>query len=480
MELQLRHRSPVSGLDRRRLGPLQVIAQSVSAVAPSAAMATSPAMAAVTAGATVTWSYVIATGLALLIGRCIAYFTRRMAVAGSLYSLTAKGLGPSAAFACGCAMLVGYGVLGMGMLTGCAIYLGDLLARLGVPRGPSTVAVAALGVLALGALATVCTLRAVRLSAQVILVVEAVSIGLMLVIFAVLLTGIGPHLDLRPFAISSANLGIVGAGVLPALGAFVGFEAAAALGVEARRPFQTIPRAVQWTAGLAGVLFVAATYTQVVGLSRLPGGLAGQGRPVTALATAQHLPWLSLLLDIGIAASFFACTLATGTALTRVLFSMGRDGIAPHQFGATHPRHRTPRVAIMVAIPVTAAVPAVLLLAGMPAGVLLVTLINIAVFGYLVAYLLVCVSAPVFLRRIGELTVGAVLTAAVIAPVLVAVLVAFTMVTWNGPYPYAFGLLVLAALGWFGWLRLRRPATLSGIGVYDETLAADVLGGTDR
>ncbi|WP_279580890.1 hypothetical protein [Fodinicola feengrottensis] len=37
VELQLRHRSPVSGLDRRRLGPLQVIAQSVSAVAPSAA-----------------------------------------------------------------------------------------------------------------------------------------------------------------------------------------------------------------------------------------------------------------------------------------------------------------------------------------------------------------------------------------------------------------------------------------------------------
>lgn len=468
VDLQLRRQSPVSGLDRRRLGPVQVIAQSVSAVAPSAAMATSPAIAAATAGSGVTWSFVVATGIALVIGRCIGYFTQRMAAAGSLYSLTAKGLGPTAAFASGCAMLVGYGVLAMGMLTGCGLYLGDLLSRLGISVNT---AVAAAAVLVLGALATVCTLRGVRLSTQVVLIVEAVSIALMLAIFAILLIRSGPRLDVRPFSLPLGDLGVVAAGVLPALGALVGFEAAAALGVEARRPFRTIPRAVQWTAGISGILFVLATYTQVVGLGR---GLATQGSPMTELVP---LPWVSVVLDIGIASSFFACALATLTALSRVLFSMGRDEIAPRWFGATHPRHRTPHLAILAAVPVVALVPFGFLVFGASAAMLLLTLVNVAVTGYLVAYLLICVSAPVFLRRIGELTVGPVVAAFVVGPVLLVVLVAFLVMTWRGPYPYAFGLLVAGGLAWYGWLLWRRPSVVAGIGVYDETSAADVLGG---
>jgi hypothetical protein len=37
------------------------------------------------------------------------------------------------------------------------------------------------------------------------------------------------------------------------------------------------------------------------------------------------------------------------------------------------------------------------------------------------------------------------------------------------------GALLLTALAWYGWLRARRPHELAGIGVYDETSAADVL-----
>jgi amino acid transporter len=254
----------------------------------------------------------------------------------------------------------------------------------------------------------------------------------------------------------------------------VGFEAAAALGVEARRPFRTIPRAVQWTAGISGVLFVLATYTQVVSLGGRPGGLAAVGRPVPELLP---LAWVSIVLDIGIASSFFACALASLTALSRVLFSMGRDEIAPRCFGATHPRHRTPHLAILAAVPVVALVPFGFLVFGASAAALLLTLVNVAVTGYLVAYLLICVSAPVFLRRIGELTFGPVVAALVVGPVLLVVLVAFLVMTWRGPYPYGFGLLVVAGLAWYGWLRWRRPAMVAGIGVYDETSAEDVLHG---
>ncbi|PXY20787.1 APC family permease [Prauserella muralis] len=473
LPVPLRAESPMAGLDRRNLGPLQVFAQSVSGAAPSAAMAAAPAVAAVTAGQAVLWSFVVATCLALLIGLCIGQFTRRMAAAGSLYSLTAKGLGPVPAFMCGWALLTGYGLLAMAALVGAGSYLQDLLRRVGVPPGWPLLAGL---VLLLGLLATVLVLRGVRLSAQVVLVVEAVAITLLLVVFGLLLARIGPWAGSAPFA-PDEGIGGIAAGVLPAIGGFVGFEAAASFGVEARRPFQTVPRAVQWTAGLCGVLYLVAAYTQVIGLQGLPGKLAGQPEPVSTLAQLQRMPWLSVLLDVGIAASFFACTMATGGALVRVLLSMGREGIVPRRFGATHPRYRTPHVAILVALPVATLVPVVLLAAGVPWTRLFVVLLNVAVFGYLIAYLLVCVAAPVFLHRIGELTRGAVAASAVSVPVLLVAVVAFTVSGSGDGYPLMFALLAAAGLVWFAWVRLRRADRLPAIGIYDETSAADLFDG---
>lgn len=462
----LRQRSPVHGLDRRHLGPFEVLAQSVSSAAPAAAMAAAPAIAATTAGSGTIWSFVIATLVSLLIGSCIGRFTRRMAVAGSLYSLTAKGLGPTAAFTSGMALLVGYGVLVMGALVGSATYVDALLGRLGVEGSRTVLVVAAM---VLGALVTVGVLARVRLSARVVLIAEAVSISLMIVVFVVLL-GVAPAV---PVAVTGgSSLGGIAAGVLPALSAFIGFEAATALGVEARRPFRTIPRVVQWTAGAAGLLYLFATFSQMAGAG---SGLAADAVPVPALAVALGQPWLALLLDAGIALSFAACALATLNALVRVVFSMARDGIAPAALGATHPRRQIPHVAIAVVLPVVVVVPVTLLAAGLPPAQVLADLLTLATVGYLVAYLLVCLAAPLFLRRIGELTPAPVVVTAVLVPVLVVVLVAFVVSAWGGVVPVAIAVLVAAGSGWLAWLRRRRPAQLAEIGVYDETVTADVL-----
>jgi amino acid transporter len=463
----LRHRSPVHGLDRRNLRPLEVLAQSVSTAAPAAGMATVPAIVATTAGTATVWSFVLATAVALAVGACIATFTRRMAAAGSLYSLTAKGLGPAAAFACGAALLTGYAVLLMVALTGATLYTNALLSRLEWPPPP---AVGATTVLVLAALAGGLVLRGVRVSARIVLAIEAVSISLMIIIFAVLLAG--PPAPATP-TVGTADGGLAGvaAGVLPALGAFIGFEAAATLGVEARRPFVTVPRAVLGTAAVVGLLTLLAAHTQVVGFG---GALGGQPDPVVTLAAAHGAPWLAVLLDLGIATSFVACTLATGNALVRVLFSMARDRIVPRCIGATHRRYRTPHVAIAVAVPVGAAVPAALFLAGVPGLTVLRALLGVATAGYLVAYLLVALAAPLFLRRIGELTLAPVAITVVAVPVLAGVCGVFVVSALGGPVPIVLGALVLAALAWYAVLRARRPSELAAIGVYDEPSTADV------
>ena len=464
----LRRRSPVHGLDRRNLGPVEVLAQSVSSAAPAAGMATVPAIVATSAGTSSVWSFLLATVLAVLVATCINRFTRRMAAAGSLYSLTAKGLGPGAAFACGAALLTGYAMLVMAALTGAVIYLGALVERLGTPV-PATVG--AVTVLALGGISAVLVLRGVRVSARIVLAVEAVSIVLMVVVFLVLLGAPPAAQPIGTGAGEAAGPAGIAAGVLPALAAFIGFEAAATLGVEARRPFVSVPRAVLGTAVLVGLLSLLAAHTQVVGFS---GGLGGQPEPVVTLAAAQGLPWMVILLDIGIATSFVACTLASANALVRVLFSMGREGIAPRALGATHRLYRTPHVAIAVALPVVTAVPAVLLAAEVPAQVALRGLLTVATAGYLIAYLLVCLAAPLFLRRIGELTAAPVVVSAVTVPALAGVCAAFVASALGGAVPVVLAVLAAAAAGWYLILCRRRPAELAAIGVYDETSAADV------
>jgi amino acid transporter len=472
---QLRGQSPMAGLDRRNLGPMQVFAQSVSGAAPAAAMAVIPAIVAASAGAGTIFSLAIATGLALLVSGCIGRFTRRMAAAGSLYSLTAKGLGPAPAMLCGAGLMVGYSLLGMGSLTGAAMQIGALLSRFGLPAATSRPATAALLVVLAGLVAA-CTVRGVRLSAGVVLLVEALSIALMLVVFGVLLVSHGVGLDTHQLAPSGVGVGSVVAGVLPALGAFIGFEAAAAMGVEARRPFRTIPRAVRRTAALTGVLSLLAAYTQVAGFASTPGGLAAQQQPVRTLAAAEQLPWLSTALDAGLATSFLACSVATTTALARLLFSMGREGVLPARLGTTHRRFRTPHVAIAAALPVLAAVPIALVFSGVSPARALVPLLTTAALGYLLAYLLVCLAAPVFLHRIGELTVPAVVATSVIVPVLLVVLVVFVS---SGQVSVAAvvtaSALVLAVLR-YGWLLVRHPRRVAAIGLYDETSAADLLG----
>lgn len=465
-------RSPVHGLDRRGLDPLQVLAQSVAGAAPAAAMAATPAIVAATAGGSTVWSFAVATGLALLIGMCIGQFTHRMAAAGSLYSLTAQGLGPGSAFVSGCGLLIGYGVLTMAGFTGAAGYLSALLARAGVG---STTGVSVTAVLALAALAAVLMIRGIRPAARLMLLIEATSIVLMLVIFGALLVRHGVPHDLHRLGLPPPDLARTAAGVLPALGAFIGFEAAAAVGVEARRPFRTVPWAVRSTAAVAGLLCLLAAYAQQIGLADVRGGLAGQREPMDTLATTQRLPWLSALLEAGIALSFFAAALASATALVRVLFSMGREGIAPRPLGAAHPRHRTPHVAIAAALPLTAAVPVAMRLAGVDTGRSLMILLSTATFGYLVAYLLVCVAAPVFLHRIGELTIGPVVVTAICAPALLTVLGAF-LAAQSGRALWAIGAALAAGTLWFAWLRTRRPRQLAAVGIYDETSTADLLG----
>ena len=470
-------RSPLHGLERRRIGVVDLAAQSVAAVAPAAAATTVVLLVAGFApGATVA-AIVAAAILSLGVARTISQFARRFAATGALYTYTARGLGTRAGLAAGAAILTGYGAVAVFALLGGAYYATYLVA--GLWPSIDRALVTALFVVGQGLLVAFVLVRGIRISARAALVVETLSVALIVVLLIALLVKIGP-IDLAAVAgIGGAHLDptAFAAAAVIALTAFVGFESAATLSVESVSPLRNVPRAITGTVLLSGLLYVLAAVTQVAGFDALGADLAASASPVNELAEAYGLGGWGVVADIGIAASFLACAIGTTTALVRVLFALSRDGVLPAAVGRTHPRFGTPATAVAWALPLIAAVPVALAAAGIDTRDAMHVTIGVGAAGYIVAYILVCVAAPAFLRRIGESTVGATLVAGVSALALAAALVSFFVddVSAGGMVVTIVAALIVVSGAVIAVLRRRHGP--GALGVYDEPVAAQVLGG---
>lgn len=470
--------SPMDGLDRRSVGFFDALAQSVAAVAPSAAATTVVLLVAgIAPGATIA-SVAIAGVLSLLVARTVSVFARRFAAAGSVYTYGAQGLGPAGGLAAGAAIVVGYGAIAMFALLGGAYYTTLLLSTL----WPGFAGVTAWSAVLVGELVvlTLVLVRGIRLSSRVALVVELVSVAIVVALLVVLLVRMGPFDPAVILPSADTSPAALAAGSLIALTAFVGFESSATLGVEARTPLRTVPRAIRWTVVLSVGLYLLAALTQVAGFTVTGGDLAQSASPINELAAAFGIGGWGIVADFGIAASFLACAIGSTTALSRVLFAMGRDGVLPERLGRAHRRFGTPVVALAVILPVIGLVPLALLGLGTDIRDAMHLTISLGGAGYITAYAIVCAAAPLFLRRIGELTPAVAVVAFVCAGALTCALVAFFAVDAASGSPAVWVVLALTGVSLaLVMLRLRR-ARPARVGMYDEPTAAHVLGGVAR
>jgi amino acid transporter len=469
----IRSSSPVSGLRRGQLSFAQVLGQSVSAVAPSAVMVTLPALVIPAAGGWTLGVFVVTALLMAAVGYCVGQFATRMVAVSGLYSYTVKGLGPGAGIAAGWSLVIGYAAAAMASTVGAANYLAALLSRLGVPSGVVTITVLAVIV---GAVALTLMIRGIRLSARISLTIEVFAI---VVAAAVLVIAFGGSItgDRAPPDVSDGQShSALGFALLLAISSFVGFESAGTVAREARRPFVTVPRAIRWTPIAVGVLYVFAaamqsTQTIRAGIGSVPIVLT---LPASAGAGSTAL---SIAMELGITASWFACIIGSTTALSRTLFAMGREGVVPEAVGSTNRRFHTPHVALLLAMPVIVVVPLAYLWVTGSSREVLIGLLAVSAHGYVGAYLLVCLATPAFLRRIGELTrlplvIGVATAVLMIAIILWAALTLDSPV-WIATAVYA-GLLV-AGFALYAFRLRRVPGLTERVGVFDETVEGDLL-----
>ena len=456
------------GLRRNILSMPEVLAQSVANAAPSAAVAVLPAIAFIYAGNGAWLTFVIALIALVMIGYSVSIFARRFASAGSFYVYNTKAFGPAGGFASGWALVLGYIFTAMATTAGAAIYLGAFLTQLGLPGG-STFAILvmiALDVVIAGWFA----FRDISLSARVSLVLEAISISIILVLFAIVFARKGVSTDI--LSLKGMPTAGIGPGIVIAIFAFVGFESAASLGLEAKNPYKSVPRSVIISAVLVGTFYIIGTLAQTSGFEGAKIGLDKAPAPLFDLAGLMGVSWIGYAMNLGITASNFACTLACINAGARILYQMGQDGLIHDAAGRSHPTNHTPHIGIYLVLPLMLIGPFAIILAGHGPLDVINWMGTVATFGFMLAYLLVAIAAPLYLSRRGEpFTV----------PLVVGVLGSLIMLyvyyasVWPiqpmpGPlWPLVFIAWMILGFVWYFIVRSRSPHVMAQVGAIHET-----------
>lgn len=229
-----------------------------------------------------------------------------------------------------------------------------------------------------------------------------------LVFLAILATGILVHggaegINVGSFVPSNILSGAPGMAFMLAFLAFLGFEATALYGEETRDPKRTIPVATYAAVIVITVLYAASTWAIALGWGPSEIAAAATDDPANFVFTISErylgTPFTNVM-QILVVLSFFATLLAIHSALSRYVFSLGRDRILPSRVGRTHSRFRSPHVASIVESGLCLLVLMLFaLFDAEPIAVIFSWLSGVASVGIIVTEAVVSIGVLVFFRR---------------------------------------------------------------------------------
>ena len=418
-----------SGLVHGVVGSARVLAFGVGSVAPAGSVAAGLLILVSYAGFASPLVVVIAFVASLCCANSIAEFARRLPSAGSLYTFNSRGLGQTGGFLTGWMMVGAY-----------ALY---------APAGVALTSAYASLLLATGEIAVIAALAITIL----------VKTGPAHYSAAVFSPASSPHGQLSDIT----NAMVYG------ISAFAGFEAAAALGEEARDSRRSIPVATLAVVVVTGLFYLLVVLAETLGAGRHGiAGLTGQASPLGYLTSRYWSPSVLWVIYLVVVLTGLGFVIAVFNAAIRILFAMGREQVLPGSLARLSRRH-TPVVAIGCAAVLTLALglPLTYLTSGTRAFAYLA---GAGALSIVLIYLAVNVATIRAFRT--EFRAQFRLWRHLLLPAAAIVLFLFPL--WGILHPRAYtlvNLLPFAALGWLCLgviaavvLHAKRPARLEAVG----------------
>src|SRR5919109_1473215 len=340
---------PTRTFDRLRvhsIGLPQVLFQSITHMAPAAAVAYSIYISVPFSQQALALSVLLALVACLCAAVAIGQLAKLEPSAGGLYAYAARSLGPPAGFILAWLFILFEPLVAPFLYLEFGWAMREVISS---EAGWHYTGQWWIWATLMAAIVLLLTYRDIRISTTAGVIIGAFEIAIFGALAVWMLLSNAGDLTLGPFNPDHAVGGWNGVfrGMVFAILAFIGFEAAAPLGEEAKHPRRTVPLAVVWSAIAIGLFYVLCSYAWVFG--------AGFDNFVKQATGAD--PWRALgrtfwaggwvLVFLAICNSIAANSNAAVNAATRVFYALARNRLAPAPLGHTHPRFKTPYIAIV-------------------------------------------------------------------------------------------------------------------------------------
>jgi len=395
-----------TALHHGRLGVLGIVFFVVAAAAPLVGMTgAAPVAMVIGNGAGVPGAYLMAGIVLLLFSVGYSAMSAHVTNAGAFFAYIGRGLGAASGvgssfvslFAYVSIQLAIYGFFGV-------VMAGTMAAKFGIDL-PWYLWIAIAWVLVM-----VLSYFSVDVGAKflgVLMTLELVSLAIVAV--AVLAKGGAEGLDVSAsFAPAAIQAGVPGIALAFAFASFIGFEATAIYGEEAKDPKRTVPLATYLAVGTITVLFAFTSFAMVAGLGttdlvnkvlEASGGLADPSAVLFSVATTYVGSWLAELMGWLVVSSLFAGLLAFQNSAARYFYALGRAGVLPKKLD--HVNHEgAPWLVSIVTGAIAAIVVSYFAIAGMdPFSQLFSWFSAVAVVAIVFVEILVCIAVIMYFNK---------------------------------------------------------------------------------
>ncbi len=297
---------------------------------------------------------VYVVGLVAMLFTALSYMTMSAAfpVAGSVYAYAGRGIGESAGFLAGWALLLDYLLLPTLIYVICAVSVHAV-----APALPKPLLVAVF----LG-FNTVVNLWGIESTARlsvIMLWLQLALLGLFIVLALVALAhGVnGAHLTLAPlYDAHKVSPSLIFGALSLAVLSFLGFDAISTLTEEAKGGAKAVGLATMLSLLLAAGLFIAQTYLASLFVLDRTAFKAGDDASTAFLGIARIVggePFRWAVSLLGVLFSGLAAALTAQAATARLIYSMARDGMLPRPLAHVGTKRQTPDRAILLTAVIT-------------------------------------------------------------------------------------------------------------------------------
>ncbi len=355
--------------------------------------------AATQSGPAVVLSFIIAAVASAFAALSYAELAASVGGSGSAYGYSYVAFGEFIAWVMGWILLLEYGVGAAAVANGWSGYFINTLSNLDIAfpvaftKAPMLGGVINLPAFAIIWLLTILLMVGVKESARfnnIIVIIKLSTIAIFIALASLHLNTANWH-PFMPFGWFSTledgkNIGVL-AGASLVFFAYFGFDAVSTAAEEAKNPQRDLPIGL-----IASLIFCTIIYIIVSALLTgiVPYNELNVPSPVAFALSKIGYTWASTLVATGVLAGLITVLLVLLYGLTRILFSMSRDGLISPVFSQVNPDRQTPSKIILMCGAIVSIVAGFI-----PLGELAET-VNI---GTLASFVMVCVGVIVLRKR---------------------------------------------------------------------------------